>query len=160
VSALGLARGLFVPFACGALFAVGLGLSGMTDPRKIIGFLDLLGDWDPSLAFVMAGALAVHVPFYRWFSRRPSFAITGTCGPTTERPVDRSLLAGAAIFGAGWGLGGFCPGPAIVSLVTLAPDVLVFASAMLVGMATHAGLRQWSSATRARASKSYSPSVL
>lgn len=156
----GFIRGILAPFACGALFAVGLGLSGMTEPRKILGFLDVLGAWDPSLALVMIGALGVHMPFFRWYSRRPGFALSGTCGPVKESGVDGKLLAGAAIFGIGWGLGGFCPGPAVVSLVSLAPGVLVFVSAMLIGMGAHAGLDHLSRATSARASKSYSASVL
>lgn len=116
-------------FAAGALFAVGLGVSGMTLPSKVIGFLDVTGDWDPSLAFVMVGAIGVYAAFLRLFPRRaapPSIA--------ASRPIDRRLIAGAALFGIGWGLSGYCPGPALTSLVTLTAPALIFVGAMVMGM--------------------------
>jgi uncharacterized membrane protein YedE/YeeE len=113
---------------------MGLVISGMTQPSKVIGFLDFGGAWDPSLAFVMAGAIGVHF----FFARRPrtmkaplfadAFALP------TRTKLDAPLLVGAAVFGVGWGLGGYCPGPAIVSLASLAPATLVFVVAMGVGM--------------------------
>ncbi len=124
-----------VAFGCGLLFAVGLGLSGMTQPGKVVGFPDVAGAWDPSLAFVMIGALAVFAPAYRW-SRRLA-APLGAPGfvDAAERTIDARLVGGAALFGAGWGLSGFCPGPAIVSLGAASHAELVFVPAMLAGMA-------------------------
>ena len=114
-------------FACGLLFALGLGLSGMTQASKVTGFLDVAGAWDASLAFVMLGAVGVFAPVYAWSRRRRAPLLdSGT--------IDARLLGGAAIFGVGWGISGFCPGPAIASLGALTPAALVFVSAMLVGM--------------------------
>lgn len=115
-----------IAFFCGVVFAVGLGLAGMTAPAKVIGFLHVTGAWDPSLALVMLGAIGVHV----WF------ALRGGQAPAPGG-VDARLLAGAALFGIGWGIAGYCPGPAVVSLVTLSPDVLAFVGAMLAGMLVH-----------------------
>ena len=131
---------LVVAFLSGLVFAIGLGVSNMTQPSKIIGFLDLFGGaWDPSLTFVMVGAIGVHLPLYRWARARGIEALAvGTCGPleTASAPVaiDRRLLLGAGIFGVGWGLGGYCPGPALVSIASAAPGVLIFVAAMVVGM--------------------------
>lgn len=120
--------------ASGLLFGAGLALSGMTRPSKVMSFLDFTGDWDPSLAFVMAGAIAVHAVLYRVVRRRPSPLFQATFHVPTRRDVDPRLVAGAAIFGLGWGLGGFCPGPGIVSAASLDPSALVFVAAMLGGM--------------------------
>jgi uncharacterized membrane protein YedE/YeeE len=120
--------------ASGLLFGAGLALSGMTQPSKVMSFLDFTGDWDPSLAFVMAGAIAVHAVLYRVVRRRPSPLFQATFHVPTRRDVDPRLVAGAAIFGLGWGLGGFCPGPGIVSAASLDPSALVFVAAMLGGM--------------------------
>lgn len=125
----------FVAFVSGALFALGLCLSGMTQPAKVASFLDLAGDWDPSLAFVMVGAIAVHV----WFAhgvRRPGSRplLAKHYRLPRESRVDGRLFAGAALFGSGWGAAGLCPGPAIVSLVTLSAPVLLFVATMLLGM--------------------------
>lgn len=148
---------LAAAFFAGLVFAVGLGVSGMTVPAKVIGFLDLFGGhWDPSLALVMAGAIGVHLPLYHLIRARPgSPAPIGTCGPIDEEapgtpnPIGGRLIAGCAIFGVGWGLGGYCPGPAVVSLVSAAPGVLVFVAAMLVGMVIFnlAFLPAWSTKT-------------
>jgi hypothetical protein len=120
-------------FLCGAVFALGLGLSGMTQPSKVIGFLDVAGRWDPSLAFVMLGAIGVHFVFVRIAKRRaaPRFA-AGFVWPTAKS-VDAPLIVGALIFGVGWGMAGYCPGPALVSLASFAPSVVVFVAAMAVG---------------------------
>jgi uncharacterized membrane protein YedE/YeeE len=122
-----------VAFVAGVVFAVGLGLSGMTQPAKVVGFLDVFGDWDPSLAFVMGGAIAVHVAFARRALKggAPLFA-PGYFLPTAAG-IDRRLLGGAALFGIGWGIAGFCPGPAVVSLVTLRPATWGFVGAMIAG---------------------------
>lgn len=119
----------------GLMFGVGLVLSGMADPAKVLNFLDLFGSWDPSLAFVMAGAIAVAFFGFRLVMRRPKPIAASTFQLPTRRDIDGRLLAGAAIFGAGWGLGGFCPGPALTSLGLAEPGTLVFVPAMLVGMA-------------------------
>lgn len=121
-------------FGAGALFSVGLVISGMTLPTKVVAFLDFTGDWDPSLAFVMGGAIAVHFVLFRLILRRPSPVFAGRFGIPTRTDIDGRLVAGAALFGLGWGLGGYCPGPNIASLGTLATPALVFFGSMLTGM--------------------------
>ncbi len=120
-------------FALGALFAIGLGISGMTQPTKVIGFLDVAGHWDPALMFVMGGAVVVTFLGYRWVLRRPLPLLAGRFDIPTRSDIDASLLGGAALFGIGWGLAGFCPGPAIVALAGGSLDVLMFVAAMFVG---------------------------
>ena len=117
----------------GALFGAGLLLAGMTRPDKVIGFLDLFGRWDPSLMFVMAGAIAVHLVAYRLVVKRPRPLFDAGFHLPTRRDLDARLLAGAAIFGVGWGLGGFCPGPGLVSAAA-GGDALVFVVTMTAGM--------------------------
>jgi uncharacterized membrane protein YedE/YeeE len=126
---------LAVAYACGLVFAVGLGISGMTHPSKILAFLDFTGAWDPSLAVVMAAGLAVNFVVFRVAARRgaPLLARTFSLPPRTT--VDARLVGGAALFGVGWGLGGFCPGPVLVSAVTGAASVVAFVVAMLASMA-------------------------
>lgn len=121
-------------FAAGLLFAVGLAFGGMTDPNKVIAFLDFFGDWDPSLAFVMGGAVLVYAPLYRFSRRRRRPVFEDKFFLPTERDIDRRLVVGAVLFGFGWGLGGFCPGPALVATASLAPSALIFAGSMLAGM--------------------------
>ena len=122
-----------VGVVCGLLFAVGLGISGMAQPDKVLGFLDVFGAWDPSLAFVMAGALAVLAAARKFTPARPLF---DRAYPELRRAgIDRRLVGGAALFGLGWGLAGYCPGPAVVSLGAAVPGALVFCAAMLAGMA-------------------------
>jgi len=126
----------------GALFGGGLALSGMTQPAKVIGFLDVLGKWDPSLAFVMLGALAVYAAAYHGLAvkmPRPSHATRFHMPARTA--IDRPLLAGAAVFGIGWGLGGFCPGPALVAFGADVSAALWFVPAMVLGMLIHQALR-------------------
>ena len=127
-------------FAVGLLFGIGLILSGMTDPGKVIGFLDLSGAWDPSLALVMGGAILVGVFAFALAKKRTTTFLGGALQLPTSNDIDKRLLAGSLIFGAGWGLAGFCPGPAIVSLGSGQPKAAVFVLAMLVGMA----LFEWS----------------
>ena len=117
-------------FLSGALFAGGLVLSGMTQPAKVIAFLDVFGNWDPSLAFVMVGAIAVYAPTYRWL-KRTRFHFRSLATPTA---IDFRLLFGAALFGIGWGIAGICPGPAIASSSAGVSSVLLFTSSMIVGM--------------------------
>lgn len=121
----------------GLAFGIGLIVSQMADPNKVLGFLDLLGSWDPSLAVVMASALLVTTAGYRYaFSRSQPILDTERHTPSATQ-IDRRLVGGAALFGLGWGLVGFCPGPAIVSLATGNPKVIGFVAAMLAGMALY-----------------------
>jgi uncharacterized protein len=129
-----------VALSAGLVFGVGLVLAGMTQPRKVIGFLDFTGEWDPSLALVMIGAIGVHVLAYR--------AIRGGAAPLfadeyalpIRRRIDARLTVGAAVFGIGWGLAGYCPGPALVALGHGSLQAAVFVPAMLLGMALAARL--------------------
>jgi uncharacterized protein len=123
-----------VALVSGAVFGFGLVLSGMTQPSKVIGFLDVLGRWDASLMLVMAGAIAVHFPVYRLIQGRPSPLLADRFTLPTRRDLDVKLLAGAVLFGLGWGLGGFCPGPGVVSLSGGGWPVAVFVGAMLAGL--------------------------
>ena len=117
----------------GILFGVGLVVGGMTIPSKIVGFLNFFGDWDPSLVFVMAGAIAVYLPAYRLITKRSKPILEEVFVLPSRRDIDGRLLVGAAIFGAGWGLGGFCPGPALTSLGGLSEAALTFVPAMFAG---------------------------
>lgn len=121
-------------FLSGVLFGIGMGISGMIDPNKVIGFLDIAGAWDPSLAFVMGGALAVFMPSYFLIIKPRKQAVTGEafCTPTNNC-IDARLLSGAAIFGIGWGLVGICPGPAVASLAMGNIEIVIFIAAMLIG---------------------------
>ncbi|MEM7159021.1 MAG: DUF6691 family protein [Myxococcota bacterium] len=118
----------------GLLFAIGLALAGMTDPLKVISFLDFTGAWDPSLAFVMGGAILVYAPVYRLITRASEPRFDSTFHLPTRKDIDLRLVAGAAMFGLGWGLSGFCPGPALVSVMSFGTDALVFGASMAVGM--------------------------
>lgn len=126
-------------FAAGLVFGLGLLVSGMANPAKVLAFLDLAGAWDPSLAFVMAGAVAVTFVGYRLAWRRAQPLLTDRFEVPSATSLDRRLLAGAALFGLGWGIGGYCPGPALTALPLLDPGTLVFVPAMLVGI--RAGVR-------------------
>jgi uncharacterized membrane protein YedE/YeeE len=113
----------------GFLFGIGLWVSGMANPKKVLGFLDVTGDWDASLMLVMGGAVAVTLVGFRIFRTRllmPAF-----------KDIDLPLVAGAAIFGAGWGIAGYCPGPAITALATLSTESVVFVAAMIAGGVLH-----------------------
>jgi uncharacterized membrane protein YedE/YeeE len=123
-----------IEFLVGLLAGWGLLLSGMTDPGKVQGFLDLFGAWDPSLALVMGGAIAVGIFAFAVAKKRTTAFAGGALHLPTTGDVDRRLVAGSLIFGAGWGLAGFCPGPAIVSVAAGQPKALVFVIAMLAGM--------------------------
>jgi uncharacterized membrane protein YedE/YeeE len=121
----------------GAFFGVGLGVSGMVKPAKVLGFLDITGAWDPSLAFVMVGAIGVHLALARFILRRERPLLDDRFHlPATTR-VDARLVAGAAVFGIGWGLGGFCPGPALVTAAGGSTAACVFVAAMALGMVLH-----------------------
>ena len=123
----------FLSLFCGFIFAIGLGISGMTDPNKVIGFLTLNKDWDPSLAFVMVGAIAVHGITYFVFRKRKKPLFTSSFSRPATSSVTPKLIVGALLFGLGWGIGGFCPGPAIVSTASLHPKVGVFVVSMVSG---------------------------
>jgi hypothetical protein len=128
-----------VAAVAGAIFGAGLLLSGMTDPAKVLGFLDVTGAWDGSLAFVMMGAIGVHAVAYRLIRRRERPLLEAGFHVPLRCDLDGKLVLGAALFGAGWGLAGFCPGPALVAAASGATSALVFAAAMVVGMlAQHA----------------------
>lgn len=127
-------------FLAGVVFAIGLGISGMTRPSKVVGFLDVLGDWDPSLAFVMIGAIGTHLVLFRVIVRRRAPLAGDAFRVPTRRDLTPALLGGSAIFGVGWGLGGYCPGPALVSLPTGSAGVLVFVAAMAAGVFLHRAL--------------------
>jgi len=128
---------LIAAFTGGLVFALGLGVSGMTDANKVIGFLNLAGDWDPRLAFVMAGAIGVHLLLYRLILRRQSPIFADRFHIPTRRDISPRLVGGAALFGMGWGLGGFCPGPGLVSLMGHGAAPGVFVASMLGGMLVH-----------------------
>ena len=125
---------LILSLLSGLVFGLGLIVSGMSNPAKVLGFLDLAGAWDPSLALVMGGAIAVAMPAF-WLAGRRQQAILGDAMQLpAARRIDRRLLLGSLAFGAGWGIAGFCPGPALVSLLTWQPKAWIFTGAMLAGM--------------------------
>ena len=124
----------FSSFISGLLFGLGLILSGMTDPRNIIGFLDVTGSWNPQLALVMLGAVSVTYFAFRYVNRRVRSWLGEPIDLPKSRTIDVRLLAGAMLFGIGWGLVGYCPGPALASLASLEQTPLLFVLAMLVGM--------------------------
>ncbi|MDP3606038.1 MAG: hypothetical protein Q8R59_09875 [Polaromonas sp.] len=123
-----------VEFAVGLLFGLGLILSGMTDPGKVLGFLDLFGTWDPSLAFVMGGAIAVGFFAFALARKRTTNFLGGALHLPKSSEIDKRLVIGGLTFGAGWGLAGFCPGPGIVSMASGEMKAAVFVAAMIVGM--------------------------
>jgi uncharacterized protein len=128
-------KNLFVTFIVGFIFALGLGLAGMTQPQKVIGFLDIFGNWDPSLIFVMIGAIAVHFLTFKIITKRKSPLLASQWQIPNKRDITKPLVFGSFLFGIGWGLGGFCPGPAVTSLASFNLRAVVFVVSMLVGMA-------------------------
>lgn len=126
-------RVLLAALVSGALFGAGLAVSSMTDRSVVLGFLDVFGSWNPRLAFVMAGAVAVAAALYRLVLRSPAPALGGEFRVPKGDAIDRRLLAGAAIFGIGWGLAGFCPGPALVGVAAGLVDAWIFLPAMIAG---------------------------
>jgi uncharacterized membrane protein YedE/YeeE len=113
-------------FGAGLLFGIGLWLSGMANPRKVLDFLDVAGNWDPSLLLVMGGAVAVTLVFFRPLIRKRQLRFEKTA-------IDAPLMAGAALFGIGWGIGGYCPGPALTALTNLSAEAFIFVAAMIAG---------------------------
>ena len=126
---------IIMAWVAGLIFGIGLILSGMTDPSKVLGFLDLGGNWNPSLAFVMGGAVSVAFIGFRLAARRKRALLGGPMLLPTATRIDRRLLLGSLAFGCGWGLAGYCPGPALASLASGGVKPLIFAIAMLAGMA-------------------------
>lgn len=131
----------------GIIFGAGLTISDMVNPARVLNFLDVAGNWDPTLIFVMAGALAVAIPGYRLVFARPAPLTGGKfVVPATHR-IDLPLVGGAALFGVGWGLAGICPGPAFTDIVTFEPKVYLFVATMLVGMIVAKGWQDRRSGT-------------
>jgi uncharacterized protein len=124
-----------VAFGCGVLFALGLGISGMTHPSTVLAFLSVTGHWDPRLAFVMVGAIGTSILPFRSILSRPAPRLAPRFYLPSQTRVDTRLIAGSLLFGIGWGLSGYCPGPALVSAFVGAPGALAFTMAMLAGMA-------------------------
>lgn len=135
-------------FFLGLLFALGLGVAGMTRPAKIIAFLDVTGDWDPSLLLVMASATLVYFLSYRWITKRSAPLLAEKFSLPAAKRIDTRLLAGGMLFGIGWGLGGYCPGPALVALPGMAPITVVFVVSMLAGMLLFKWSDAWLTARR------------
>jgi len=120
-------------FGAGLLFGIGLWLSEMANPRKVLDFLDVTGDWDPSLALVMAGAVAVTLVAFRPVMKWPRPLLASSFALPTLKEIDAPLVAGAAVFGLGWGIGGYCPGPALTALANPSVEPFVFVAAMVAG---------------------------
>ncbi len=121
----------------GILFGLGLILSGMTNPAKVAGFLDLAGSWDPSLALVMGGAILIGLPAFYLAKQRSHSLLGGEISLPDNRQIDRELIAGAIVFGIGWGLSGYCPGPALTSLLTGGLEPVIFTLGMVGGILIH-----------------------
>ena len=132
-------KSLIPPLIAGLLFGFGLAFSGMTDTHKVIGFLDIFGAWDYDLAFVMGGAVLVALISYRWISRRQRSLLGFPFEHADHQGIDRQLLLGSVCFGVGWGLFGYCPGPAIISILYLETANWLFLAAMVAGMWTASG---------------------
>ncbi|TFW71883.1 hypothetical protein C3Y98_07330 [Methylotenera oryzisoli] len=126
-----------ITFSAGLIFGLGLIISGMTNPAKVIGFLDLAGDWDPSLAFVMLGAIAVAFFAFRKAESKGTTIFDETIHLPAKTHITKELIIGSMLFGVGWALAGFCPGPAIVALGAGYQQALIFVIAMLAGMVAH-----------------------
>lgn len=138
-------------FLAGLVFGVGLIVSGMTDPGKVIGFLDIAGNWDPSLAFVMGGAVLVGFFAFSFAGRRGRSFLGGAMELPQRRDIDARLVGGSVVFGIGWGLAGFCPGPALVSFGSGQDKAAVFVASMLLGMLAYAAAERLIHEPRRRA---------
>jgi len=122
-----------ISLVCGIIFGIGLTVSQMIDPEKVLGFLNIFGDWDPSLAFVMFGALIISSPFFHLFKNNKKPICAKNFNYTTNKKINKKLIIGSSLFGVGWGLAGLCPGPAIASLALLNINSAVFVVTMFVG---------------------------
>lgn len=145
---------LLSALAVGLIFGIGLGLSAMTNPAKVVGFLDVFGDWDITLVFVIGGSILVHLPTRRWVLGR---GITDP-GPKSWN-LDPKLLVGSLLFGIGWALSGWCPGPAVASIATLSTDFLIFFASMSAGMVGWQELQTWRTQRVAAAADRSSPTA-
>ena len=134
---------ILISLLVGLVFGLGLIVSGMTDPARVLGFLDLAGLWNPSLAFVMGGAIGVALPAFVVAARRQRTLTGAPLQLPTATRIDRRLVLGALAFGAGWGLAGLCPGPALALIATGNGKVLVFVASMLVGMGIFEVVERW-----------------
>ena len=123
----------FISFLCGVIFSFGLGMSGMTNPQKVIAFLDITGDWQPTLIFVMLGAIGFHSISYYFIRKRKEPFFEEKFQLPTQKDIDGRLVFGSVIFGLGWGIGGYCPGPALASLGGFLESSLIFTLAMVLG---------------------------
>lgn len=137
---------ILMALLAGLLFGIGLIVSGMTDPAKVVGFLDLAGNWDPSLGFVMGGAILVGAFAFSIARKRKQSLLGAPMRLPTATVIDRRLVLGSLAFGAGWGLGGYCPGPALASLASGEDKAMLFTLAMLAGMALFEVVERVSSA--------------
>ena len=125
---------ILAALVAGLVFGLGLILSGMGNPGKVLNFLDIFGTWDPSLALVMVGAIAVGLVAFTWAKRRKTALLGEPMQLPSSVKIDTRLLLGSAMFGIGWGLAGFCPGPALMNLFTMHKEVVIFVVSMVVGM--------------------------
>lgn len=125
---------LIGPFFGGIVFAIGLGMGGMTEPTKIVAFLDVFGNWEPDLLFVMGGAVSTYAIFYRWVLKRKQPLFESSFSIPTSKAIDKRLILGSALFGIGWGMTGLCPAPGLVGLTSGATYALVFVGTMILGM--------------------------
>lgn len=141
---------VIMAFMVGLVFGIGLIVAGMTDPAKVQGFLDLAGQWDPSLALVMGGAILVGLLVFPFAAKRERALLGDIMRMPSATRIDRRLVVGGLAFGAGWGLAGFCPGPALASLASGRVEVWLFTGAMLAGMGIFELLERTSGATPAR----------
>jgi len=133
-----------IALVCGTLFGIGLSLSGMTDTTKVIGFLDITGQWDPTLMFVMASALAISLPLFLLTLKKAKPWLAEQFYLPTSQHIDKPLLIGASLFGIGWGVYGYCPGPALAALTYGYTDTYLFVAAMTAGMFAQKFLRSGS----------------
>lgn len=122
---------MWIAFLSGLLFGLGLAISNMINPSRVLAFLDIFGTWDPTLAFVMGGALLVTIPGFSWVLKRNKPVCAASFSLPTKTSIDKSLLSGAVLFGLGWGLAGLCPGPAIAALVSLDTTLILYVFVML-----------------------------
>jgi uncharacterized membrane protein YedE/YeeE len=128
---------LFITFLSGLIFGIGLSLSQMINPVKVIEFLDITGDWDPSLAFVMMGALAITLLSFKWVLKQPKPLLEDDFHVSKRTDIDKALLGGAALFGIGWGMTGYCPGPAVAGLALGSVEAVVMVLAIYAGFFSH-----------------------
>lgn len=125
---------ILVGILSGVLFSVGLSVSGMVNPHKVLGFLDFSGEWDPALMFVMAGGVLVNTVLFKFILKRKNPLFGESFSLPTNKDIDKRLILGSALFGIGWGTGGICPGPGLANLFTLNPNAIVFCVFMILGM--------------------------